>query len=283
MTAYTRMELLEIAAAHATGAASSEEELALHSAMQKDAELAGELELNRRVLEAMANAQAVAPSDLVRGRLLSQARGVPSLQLAGSTARRPMRNAVAMAATAAAMVAVLGLSAEIIRLRSQVSGITEFNAALQGQLREREALLNPLLMAENHLRVVHMLTSDTVAGPGIQLYWDRARATAMLHAFRLPPAPAGKQYVLWALGDGSPRSLFSFNSVPGGHVFIPKLQLPVGYRGIRSLAVTAEPVGGSAEPSSGEVVRAEVGNPCPVRQGNMRLASLSCDDVHSSR
>ena len=82
MTAYTRDELLDIAAAYATGAASSEEELALSAAMTSDADLRDEVELNRRALEAMTEAQAVTPTDLVRGRLLAQARlgAEPALQ-----------------------------------------------------------------------------------------------------------------------------------------------------------------------------------------------------------
>ncbi len=261
MTAYTREELLLIAAAHATGAASSEEELALHSAMQNDPELLEDVVLNGSVLDAMTAAYAVAPSDLVRGRLLAQARGAAPLQLTSTddqVAARPRRNIVAMVFAAASVVALLGMGAEIVRLRAQVNGANEFASTLQGELNSRDAMLNPVLNAENHLRVVHMLTGDTLSGPGIQVFWNRARGTAVLHAFRLPPAPGGRRYQLWALGDGSPRPLLAFNSEPGGHALISKLEIPIALQGIRSLAVTIEPIEGSAAPTTAAIVRGDV-------------------------
>ena len=227
MTAYTREELLVIAAAHATGAASSEEELALHSAMRNDPDLLEDVTLTGAALDALGAAYAVAPSDLVRGRLLAQARVTAPLQLTSTdeqVAVRPHRNVIAMLFAAASVVALLGMGAEIVRLRAQVNGASEFASTLQGELRSRDAMLNPVLNAENHLRVVHMLTGDTLSGPGNQVFWNRARGTAVLHAFRLPPAPGGRRYQLWALGDGSPRPLLAFNSEPGGHALISKLE-----------------------------------------------------------
>ena len=261
MTAYTREELLLIAAAHATGAASSEEELALHAAMQNDPELQQDVAQNAQALDAMAMAQAVAPSDLVRGRLLAQARGAANLQLAAAPAQtsvKPMRNSVVMAAAAAVFVVLVGLGAEIVRLRNQVAGVLAFNGALRSQIDARDVTLNRMLTAENHLRLVHMLTGDTVTGPGIQVYWDRAKGSAVLHAFRLPKAPEGRRYQLWAIGDGSPRSLIAFDSDDTGHVLISDMEISPALHGIRSLALTVEPVAGSAAPTSDVVVQAEV-------------------------
>jgi hypothetical protein len=264
MTAYTRDELLLIAAAHATGAASSEEELALHAAMQNDAELREDLHLNLAALDAMVVAQSVAPSDLVRGRLLAQARGAAALQLAPpatapAVTRAPLRNSVMLAAVAALCVVILGLGAEVIRLRGQMSGATTLASSLRDQLDDRDAMLNPMLRAENHLRVVHMLTRDTVQGPGIQVFWNHVRGTAVLHAFRLPMAPAGHRYQLWALGDDAPRPLLAFDSEESGHTLISRLEIPVELRGVRSLAVTIEPVAGTVAPTSAPIVWAEVG------------------------
>lgn len=261
MTAYTREELLLIAAAHATGAASSEEELALHAAVQDDPGLREEVALNAAALEAMAGAQCIVPSDLVRGRLLAQARGAATLQLAPATAQatvKPMRNSVVMAAAAAVFVVLVGMGAEIVRLRAQVAGVTAFNGALRSQLTSRDVTLNRMLTAENHLRLVHMLTGDTVTGPGIQVYWDRAKGNAVLHAFRLPPAPEGRRYQLWAFGDGSPRPLVAFDSDASGHVLISNMEISPALQGIRSLALTVEPAAGSAAPTTDAVVQAEV-------------------------
>lgn len=263
MTAYTRDELLDIAAAYATGAASSEEELALSAAMTSDADLRDEVELNRRALEAMTEAQAVTPTDLVRGRLLAQARlgAEPALQSMPASARpgaRPVRNTVFTAVCAASLVVMVGMGSEIVRLRNQVSGETEFVVSLRKQLNAREFTLNQMLHAENHLRVVHLLTTDSVTGPGIQLYWNRQNGTAVLHAFRLPPAPGGQRYTLWAHGNGAPHALATFNSAPDGHALVSDMVIPVSLTGIRSMAVTVEPLAGSARPTTAVVVHAEV-------------------------
>jgi anti-sigma-K factor RskA len=263
MTAYTREELRDIAAAYATGAASSEEELALHAAMANDLELRAEVELNRRALDAMVDIQAVTPSDLVRGRLLAQARAAhePALQsvpAAPPRAMRPVRNVVFMAVCAASLVMAVGMGAEIVRLRGQVAGETEFVSSMRKQLDAREVTLNRMLHAENHLRVVHLLTTDSVTGPGIQVYWDRSNGTAVLHAFRLPPAPGGRRYQLWAIGAGAPHALATFNSAPDGHALVSDMVIPVSITGISSLAVTVEPLAGSAAPTTAMVVHADV-------------------------
>ena len=262
MTAYTREELIDIASAYSTGAATSEEEMALHAAIADDPGLRFEVELNQRALEAMAEAQAVQPSDLVRGRLLAQARAAePNRQSVTSASKanaRPVRHAIFMAVCAASIALVVGLGSEIMRMRDQVSGETEFIATLRTQLHAREFTLNQMLHAENHLRVVHLLTTDSVAGPGIQVYWNRANGTAVLHAFRLPPAPGGQRYTLWAFGDSAPRALASFNSAPDGHALVSDMAIPVSLTGIRSLKVTVEPIAGSTRPSTHAVVHGEV-------------------------
>lgn len=261
MTAFTRDELHAIAAAHATGAASSEDELALYAAMQNDPALQQEVALNRLAVEAMASAQAVAPSDLVRRRLLTQAREMAPLRLASSvdvTAPRAVRNSVAMAAAAAALVVVTGMGAEIVRLRGQVAGVMEFSAALQAQLNERDSALNQMLTAENHLRVVSMVSSDTVASPGVQVFWNRSAGKAVMHAFRLPLAPKGRRYQLWAMSDGAPRSLLTFDSNPSGHVIISDMRIPLSLEGVLSFELTVEPGAGSTAPTTPALMQVAV-------------------------
>jgi hypothetical protein len=173
----------------------------------------------------------------VRGRLLAMARAntpspvaSPVVAPMGWWTRRP----VLIAAAAAALVVVAGLGAEVMRLRSQLDRASMVASALREQIDSRDAMLNPILTAENHLRVVHMLTADTVRGPGIQVYWNRERGTAVLHAFRLPPAPAGHRYQLWAMNGAEPR------------------------RGIQALEVTVEPAGDAVAPSTPALLIASV-------------------------
>lgn len=260
MTAFTHDELLSIAAAHATGVATSEEELALYAAMQNDSVLRDEVSLNRRALEAMARVQAVQPSDLLRRRLMTQVRELAPPPLAAATDQTPRRAAWrTILLGAAAAVIVAGMGSEILRLRGQVDGVTAFSAALQAQLDERESALNRMLTAENHLRIVNMVASDTAQSPGVQVYWNRADGMAVVHAFRLPLAPKGQRYQLWAVGDGSrPRSLLAFDSNKGGHVLIPDMPIPVDLKSIHAFELTVEPESGSVAPTSAALMQVTV-------------------------
>ena len=150
------------------------------------------------------------------------------------------------------------MGTEIARLRNQVSRETEFVVSLRRQLAAPEFTLNQMLHAENHLRVVHLLTTDSVTGPGIQVYWNRANGAAVLHAFRLPPAPGGRRYTLWAMVGGAPSAIACFNSAPDGHALVSDMLIPVTLAGIESLKVTVEPIAGSSRPSTEAVVHGEV-------------------------
>lgn len=63
-----------------------------------------------------------------------------------------------------------------------------------------------------------------------------------------PPLPAGKVYQAWTLPQGSKRMAPSVTFVPlNGRVL---LRLPVNARQIAAVAVSVEPAGGSAQPTS---------------------------------
>lgn len=76
--------------------------------------------------------------------------------------------------------------------------------------------------------------------------------TAVFHAFRLPPAPAGKSYQLWFIAGGKPVPAGVFEPGPDGHgSLLVENVAPAGE--IQAWAVTVEPAGGVPQPT-GEMV-----------------------------
>lgn len=121
-------------------------------------------------------------------------------------------------------------------------------ARVQAILAERDATLATLLDAERELTVVQLVAAGPEA-PGMQLFWNRRTNTAVLHAFRLPPAPAGQVYQLWLIRDGVPVPSQLFNPGADGSVVLAGVSLPPG-DGVSAAAVTLEPAGGSPQPTS---------------------------------
>lgn len=245
MSAHSHEHLIELAAAYVLGATTPDETRAIEAALPHSPDLAAEVRSFREVTARMAQSEPVQPSTAVRERLMQQVAAVPS-PAARATPVTPIRRRggwfVPAALAAASLVAVVS-TAQLMQYRAQLR-------TTEAQLARREATLDRLLLAEGALRVVQLRAADTVNGPGIQLFWDAGRNTAVIHAFRLPPAAAGRAYQVWAIVDGKPLPLDTFNSDPDGHALIEGMPIPASMRSASALAITEEPVGGSREPTT---------------------------------
>ena len=73
--------------------------------------------------------------------------------------------------------------------------------------------------------------------------------TAILHAFQMAQAPAGRAYQLWFIRDGKPVPSITFNADSTGHALVQQVPMPADGT-ITAAAVTEEPAGGSAQPTS---------------------------------
>jgi anti-sigma-K factor RskA len=133
------------------------------------------------------------------------------------------------------------------------------NVKLGSQLNHREHTLNSLLEAEKDLHVVHLKAADTIAGPGIQFFWNEKQHMGVAHGFRMRPAPAGRAYQLWIVRDGEPVSVGVFNSDPDGHALVEGLDLPPTSAGVTQVLLTVEPSGGSPRPTTQPMLRGTMG------------------------
>ncbi|HXE56601.1 MAG TPA: anti-sigma factor [Gemmatimonadales bacterium] len=205
--------------------------LLAHGAPSTDAPDPG---LRSRVLERVARTKVVRLTDGALPGSHATARGI----------RWALAAAVVVAAGLAGYAATLHRRLE--SLGAQLAELRADSTALAERVARHEATLDAVLDPGVEL---HRLTSPTSPAPGIQLFLDRRRHRALLHAFNLPPAPVGRSYQLWFIRDGIPVPSVTFNPGSGGSTVVGQIVVPEG-RGLSAAAVTEEPETGSLAPTT---------------------------------
>jgi hypothetical protein len=154
---------------------------------------------------------------------------------------------------AASLLLAVGLGAALVstrgRLTSAVAALSERERTLaqtEQRLSEREATLSSLLEPGVQL---FQLTANGDPDPGIQLFWNRAQHRAIVNGYRLKAVPAGRAYQLWFIKDGRPVPSVTFKPEADGHAKVEQIPVPDG-GAISAAAITVEPEGGSAQPTS---------------------------------
>lgn len=232
-----REELRDLAAAYVLDALDPEQTSAFEAQLAQSPELRREV---RELREAAALIALGAPpvardDDALKARLLSRLR----------EARGTQRQARPRAAWTGWLgwAAAAGLAV--------IAGVQWSRAVNLGdRLARREATLNQILEPSTQLI---LLTATGERPPAIQMFWNRAGATVVLHAFNLRPAGQGRTYQLWFLRDGAPVPGGTFNADPDGHALVT-LPGPPPDVTLRGAAVTDEPEGGSPQPTTPPIV-----------------------------
>ena len=238
----------DLAAAYAIGALDEHEVREFEALLAQSKELQREVAEYREVSGQMVHgAPAVEPDPSLRQRLLDQ------IKIDSVTKATPIRRrgtnwmlglgwAAAAAGIVLAAVQTLRVGDLSNRLAAREQEVGELAAALDG----RQATLDEILEPST---VLFLLTSTTAQPPGIQLFWNRTENRVVLHAFALDPAPTGREYQLWFLSDGAAVPASTFNADPDGHRLVTLPGPPEGME-IQGAAVTVEPIGGSAQPTT---------------------------------
>lgn len=232
----------DLAAGYALGALTPEETRHVEALLHRSPELAREVAEYREVQAMLALGAGPGGDPGLKERLLERVR---ASQARPRPRRRPVGLVVALAAS---VLLAAGLAVQVRRVTSELGERESTLAATRARLAERERTLNTLLEAERDLAVAHLAATGPDA-PGIQLFWNRKANTAVLHAFRLQPAPAGRVYQLWLMEDGVVVPSRTFNSDPDGHALVQAFPVPAGAR-FTAAAVTVEPEGGSPAPTT---------------------------------
>lgn len=239
----------DLAAAYALGALGPEE------TRDFEAFMAGSPETQREVAEfrdvaallALGQPEPATGTDL-RSRVLTRIGQEKDRRMPGSRSGSPRSGIppAMWAALAASLIAVIGLGAALLSLRGDRDRMGQDLAARQHQLEAREATLDAILEPGVEL---YQLSSSGDPDPGIQLFWDRKRNSAILNGFRLKPVPDGKAYQLWFIKDGKPVPSVTFKPEATGKARVEQVPVPTDGK-VSAAAITVEPAGGSPQPTS---------------------------------
>ncbi len=257
MSEHTDTPMQDLAAAYALGALSPEETRAFEAFLATSPDARREVAEYREVNALLAGAAPGTQPDLgLRTRVLENISGARAAALPWPVARRPVPPVLRLALAASLLLAAL-LGGGLYQARqslaergSEMDSVRSALAAVQTRLTQREQTLNWILEPGIELNT---LTTTGTAEPKIQFFVNRVRRVALVHAFNLGPADAGKVYQLWFIQDGKPVPSVTFNSEPDGHALVQDISVPAG-GGISHAAVTVEPVGGSPAPTSAIVL-----------------------------
>jgi hypothetical protein len=154
---------------------------------------------------------------------------------------------------AAAWLAAVGLGVRTRTLGREIAARDSAIAELERRVDElgqgvfdRDAILASILSRDVALV---QLTASGNPDPAIQIFWDRARNTALLNAAGLRPPPPGRTYQLWWIRDGKPVPSVTFDVEPGGTGLVKGVSVPTDGE-LSAAAVTEEPAGGSQQPTT---------------------------------
>jgi anti-sigma-K factor RskA len=112
-------------------------------------------------------------------------------------------------------------------------------------LGRRDSLIASLVAPD----VQAVSVTGTGPSPSARYFLDRRANRIVIAASSLPPAASGRTYQLWGIETGRPPvSLGTFNTDSSGRA-LASLTVPAGLR-IAVTAVTEEPAGGSAQPTT---------------------------------
>jgi anti-sigma-K factor RskA len=240
--------LRDLAPGYVLGALSPEEARAFEVAMAGSPELRREVAEYRELSALLALSDERPPAAELKERLRARIHGETPASRPATPPRRSNFSLVAMGlGMAAAVVLAVGLSLKVGRLTDALGARDSVLAERERRLAEREATLNAILEPSVQLTT---LTATGAAAPVLQVFWDRARHSLILHSFNLPPAPSGRTYQLWLMRKkGNPIPSQVFNTEPTGHQLVQSISVPAGEE-IVGFALTIEPAGGSPQPTS---------------------------------
>lgn len=245
----------DLAAAYALGALSAEEAQRFEVFLATSPETQREVAEYRDVAALLAVASGDAsPGGDLRERVLARVGDEKVRPLTASRTGHPSRlNRVVWGALAASIIAAVGLAAGLVGARGRIAELQSALAGRNGELasarerlQEREATLNSIFEPGV---AMFQLTATGDPEPGVQIFWDRQRNRALAHGFKLKQVPEGRAYQLWFIKDGKPVPSVTFKPEPDGHAKVEKIPVPSG-EGVSAAAITVEPEGGSAQPTS---------------------------------
>jgi len=153
---------------------------------------------------------------------------------------------VAAAAVIALMVNVFSLRNEIRALRGDLTAARDEIATLTGDMDIYQH--TALLLGSPCTRAVDLDGVDPNPNAYGKVFFNPEERSGVVYFFRMPQAPAGMEYQIWAMRDGKPTSIGMFTVAADGSAMIrmDDMKDPVD---VAAFQVTIEPKGGLNTPT----------------------------------
>jgi len=187
----------------------------------------------------------------------AEARNRPSVQ--GQPVRRTSRfesffRIFSLTAAGIAIIWVIALSAQVAGLKKEIGSL---NTALTAQSNSFNQIIQSLPQSTPSSTITVSL-KGTNAEPKAQgqLIANPASQSAVLVISGLPPLEPGKTYQVWLIGDAPVSAGLLTTDAEGQGVLIITSQEPIG--SFKSLGISVEPEGGSAQPTGDIVVLSDL-------------------------
>ena len=247
MSDLNRESMRDLAAAYAIGALDADELREFESLLAQSKELQREVAEFEEVSAQLAHgAPGAEPGTALRQRLLDRAK----VDAVSRPASRPSRSTnwmlgLAWAAAAGGIIVAFVQSDRAGDLENQLAARAREVETVLAELDRSKQLLDDVLGTTT---VMFVLRSTGEQPPSIRLYWNQQENNIVLQTIALAPAPTGREYQLWFLSGGAALPASTFNSdASGRRVTLPG---PPPDTEIQGVAITIEPIGGSAQPTT---------------------------------
>jgi anti-sigma-K factor RskA len=253
-------QIEELLAFYALDALNDEEKELVEAYLKGHPEARQQIEEMGRAVSALPyGVPPVEPSPRSREALMS--RVAADQRAASSTRKQPssprrMRfenifSALSLGAAAIAIVWVIVLSAQVSRLRNEISALSQALAAQSNQLEQINAVLSQL--TPSTVITVSLKGTDIQPRAQGQLIADPNSQSAVLVIVGLTPLEAGKTYQVWLIEGDAPVSAGLLKVDANGQgVLVVSSETPIG--SFDALGISVEPEQGSPQPTGDIVV-----------------------------
>lgn len=247
------------------GHASPEEAGILECVMKNNAEVKTAFEEAQKTLESLATAQAVTPPSDLKSKIWNKIQQeqtveeVPPILSADITEAKDQteistdrqniqRNThwktYAIAASVLFLVSVAG---NVFWMNTQSDNQKEMSllvADQQAKNREMQKMNQKLDMFSNpDMQMVMLKGVEKHTDAKAMVFWDKKTKEVYLNAEKLPKAPTGMQYQLWAIEDGKPVSAGMYTEDKDSRIALASISKA------QAFAITLEKEGGSTVPT----------------------------------
>jgi anti-sigma-K factor RskA len=155
--------------------------------------------------------------------------------------------AAAIVVSAALLANVVGLRSSIQRLSVARAVLRDSTSVLAQRLAEQQATLDGL--TGPGVRVMDAGATNALQPYG-RMFWDQPTNRWTFVAYNLPAATAGRTYQLWLVTrDQKKVSAGTFEPRPNGSAIV-RATYALAPDSLAAIAVTSEPAGGSAQPTT---------------------------------